>query len=62
MVAFNHIEHKPNLSNASPLIKKMGSVPTHTTDEDDINEDVDCKKLGMKSPMVPLLLKSQQHW
>ena len=50
MVTFNHIKYKPVGSNASPLILNFGSVPTCATDEDDVDDIVDCNTSGMPSP------------
>ena len=55
MVIFNHMKHKPSGSNASPLIKNSGSVPTCTTEEDDGGEVKDCNTSGMLFPKAPLL-------
>ena len=55
MMTFNHIKHKPIGSNASPLFKNLGSIPTCTTEEDDVQEVVDCSISGMPSSMASLL-------
>ena len=37
MVTLNHIKNKSIGNNASPLIQKLGIVPTYTTYEDDVD-------------------------
>ena len=50
IVTFNHIRHKPIGGNVSPLIQKLGNVPTYTTDENAVDETVDCNKSGTPLP------------
>ena len=60
MVTFNHIKHKHMGSNTSPLMLKVGGVPTCTIDEDYIEEVVDCIPSGMLSPWLPFFLASEK--
>ena len=55
IVPSNHTEHKPMGGKASPLIYKLRSVPTCTTDEDDSDEIEDCNTSGMPSHTAFLL-------
>ena len=53
MVILHHIKDKPVESNVPPLIYKLGSVATCTTEDDD-DEVVDCSTSGMPSSMADL--------
>ena len=55
MVTTTHIKHKAIRSNVSSLI--LGSVPTCTMDEDDVDEVVDCNTSGMPLPTFPFFLE-----
>ena len=56
MVTLKNIQKKPTGNYGFLLVKKWGRIPTCTTDEDDVNEVVDCSTLGTLYPTIPFLL------
>ena len=54
-MTLHHVKHIPIGSNASPMSKNSGKIPTHITNKDDGYEVESCNISEMPSSMVPLL-------